>query len=147
MIYFVWRFTREPARKFFSERSRTFEEMASQAQTQFDSAQAEWATWEDLWNHREEKAKKMEEDVYHFIVALREKTLSHAFHEVERIRKDRVTVEKNEIRKTELSLSRRTLHKSMFMANDYLKNKVEADKKSVFVKQGLETLNNGHVSY
>jgi len=136
-------FGRKPFAKFLVSRSESLKTEIEEAEKLAVEARAELSTWENNWNQATTHAQKNQEDCESSLRRFKEKTITQAKHEAERIKKEAELMSLGETVKARKLLEREAIERSVELAELYLGEHLPAQDKHKLVTEFVDLVSHG----
>jgi F-type H+-transporting ATPase subunit b len=136
-------FGRKPFASFMAARSEGVKNLISEAEQMAKNAHEELSTWENNWNQAQAHALQDKKDSEASLIRFREKTLTEAKHEAERIKKEAELLSSGEILKAKQGLHKEAIERSVELAELYLGEHLPAQEKHKLVTEFVDLVGHG----
>lgn len=136
-------FARKPFGAMLASRSENVKKEMGEAETAFTNASQALNQWESSSRNKEAHVQKEMEDTKTAIARHKERTLSAAKTESERIQKEATMMGSNEINQAKESLQRELAEKSIRLAEEFLGKQLDGKEKEKLVSEYVELVNSG----
>jgi F0F1-type ATP synthase membrane subunit b/b' len=143
MVGFLGFFARKPLQVFLAARSQDTKKMIDEAEKEAKEVTALFTQAKENVLNQAEHAKKLREDAEAVLVRHTERTLTTAKKESERIVKDGELLGRGELLKKKEALQKEISEKSVFLAEKYLREQLEAKDKEKLVGEYISMVENG----
>lgn len=136
-------FGRKPFAALLASRSETIYKEMGEADKAFTEASQAFSQWEENDRDKEAHAKQELEDTKSVLTRHKEKTLSAAKNEAERIQREAKMMGTNEVTQAKESLQRELAEKSIQLAEEFLGKQLERKEKEKLVSEYVELVGSG----
>lgn len=136
-------FGRKPFAKFLVTRSETLKNEIQEAEKLVSEARKELATWESNWSQANAHAQQNQQDSENSLKRFKEKTITSAKHEAERIKKETELMSAGETVKARKNLEREAIERSVELAELYLGEHLPAQDKHKLVTEFVDLVGHG----
>lgn len=136
-------FGRKPLLALFATRSEHVKKEMGEAEKAFGESSVALSQYFQLVSHKEEEAKKELEDTKASLNRFKERTLSSARTEAERIQKESQMMGVNEVNQAKESLQRELAEKSIYLVEDFLGKQLDKTEKEKLVTEYVELVGSG----
>lgn len=136
-------FGRKPFANFMAARSEAMKKNIDDAEAAVKIAREDLAKWETNWKQAQAHAQKDRLDSEASLQRFKEKTISDAKHESDRIKKETDLLSSGELVKAKKSLQREAIEQSVELAELYLGEHLPAQEKHSLVAEFVNLVGHG----